>query len=43
MNASDIVTLLMHRTVGIALAYLNCHMYILVGQLTPGSDLLVCL
>ena len=39
----------MHRTVGIVLAYLNCHIYIvlvvvftLAGGLMPGSDLVVC-
>ena len=42
--------LLMCRTDGIVLAYLNCHMFILfvvvftlVGQLASYSDLLVCL
>ena len=40
----------LHRTVCIMLAYLNCHTYILfmvvftlVGEPSPGSDLLVCL
>ena len=40
----------MHGTVGIMLAYLNCHAYIvfvvvftLVGRFTSGSNLLVCL
>ena len=41
---------LVHRTVGIVLAYLNCLVYILfvvvftlVDQLASGSDLLACL
>ena len=53
VNASDIVTnqvIALHKTVGIVLAYLNYHTYILLvvvftlfGGLTPTSDLLVCL
>ena len=46
---SQIKPLLVHRTVGIVLAYLNCHVYSLfvvaftpVGQLALGSDLFVC-
>ena len=44
----QIKPLLVHRTVGILLAYLNCHTYILfvlvftfVGRLAPGSDFLL--
>ena len=46
----QIKLLLIHRTVGILLTYLNYHTYILpvviftlVGGLVPGSNLLVCL
>ena len=30
MNASEIKPLLLNRTIGILLAYLNCHAYILL-------------
>ena len=50
MIQSQIKALLMHRTLGIMLAYWNCYAYVLivvvftlVGRLLPGSDLLVCL
>ena len=50
MTQPQIIPLLVHRTVGILLACMNCHMYILfvvvfilVRGLAPGSDLLVCL
>ena len=50
MIQSQIKALLMHRTLGILLAYWNCYAYVLivvvftlVGRLLPGSDLLVCL
>ena len=50
-NARNISTELnMHRTVGIVLAYLNCHVLIvvavaihLVGRLTPDMQLFACL
>ena len=52
VNTSNIVQvkpLLVYGTVGIILAYLNCHAYILflvafnlVSRLMPGRDLLVC-
>ena len=49
MQPEKIKALLMHRIVGVVLAYLNCHTYILLevvltllGSLEPGSDLLVC-
>ena len=50
MKKLQIKPLLVHRTADIVLAYLDCHVCIvfvvvftLVGRLTPGSNLLVCL
>ena len=45
-RSEQIKTLLMHRTVGTILAYLNCYVYTVfavVGRFMPGSDLHVCL
>ena len=49
MIQPQVEPLLVHRTVSMVLAYLNCPVYILfvevftlVGLLIPGSNLLVC-